>query len=263
MQTEFNRYPELGQAGLLADNGPKDMLSRAAEGVLPFGRFCTLGTDKDLQVKLPSQATDITTALNAMGVSVLDQRYVQNPALLSAGLADKESLDVLRKGRIFVQVDQAVTPSSAVYVRYAALGQISVLSFDIDFVTSNTIDLKVNGDSISQVPFNATHAQTIADVATQIQAHASVLSAVASAVPRTITIIAASADLDVAITEVVVAAGSAQAVGSFAESEASKPLTDIGRFRADADNTSAGALANARYLTTTAKDKFAVLELNL
>jgi hypothetical protein len=263
MQTTFNRYPDLAQAGLLADNGGKDMVSRAAEGEIPFGRLASLGTDKDNQVKLPASATDITTVLNVMGVSVLDQHYVQNPALSAAGKADKEALDVLRKGRIFVQAEQAVTPSSDVYVRYAALGQISVLSFDADFVASNTIDLDINGVAITQVPFNGTHAQTIADLATEIQSNANVVSAVASAVNRTVTIIAADPAVDIAITNIVVAGGASQANGSFAESEEAKPATDKGKFRADADNTSAAQLANARYLSSVAKDGFAILEINL
>lgn len=263
MQTEFNEYPSLAQAGLLADNGPTDMVSRAAEGGIAFGRLCVLGTDVDKQVKLPAASGDVTGALKNIGVSVLEQDYVLDPTLIEPGLVDKDALDCLRKGRMYVKVEEAVTPESTVYARFAALGQISVLTFDVDFVTSNTIDLKVNGVSITQVPFNSTHAQTIADVATQIQSKAAVVSAVASAVPRTITIIAADPTVDVVISDVVVAAGSQQAVGTFAESEAAKPTTQRGSFRASADNTTAAALAaSARYLTSAAADDFAVLEVN-
>jgi len=263
MQTVLNEYPVTGQAGLLADNAYSDMVSRAAEGGIAFGRLTVLGTDPDKQVMLPAASADVTTALKNMGVSVLAQDYVLNDTLIEAGVVDKDAVDCLRKGRIYVKVEEAVTPLSTVYARFSALGQISVLTFDADFVTSNTVDLKVNGVSITQVPFNATHAQTIADVATQIQADANVVSAVASAVPRTITIIAADSAVDIVITDIVVAAGATQAVGTFAESEAAKPATQCGSFRASADNTTAAAVgSSAKYLSSAAKDGYATLEVN-
>src|SRR5690606_9633148 len=47
---------------------------------------------------------------------------------------------------------------------------VAVLSFNADFVTSNDIDLDVNGEAITTVPFNSDHATTLADLAAEIDA---------------------------------------------------------------------------------------------
>lgn len=44
----------------------------------------------------------------------------------------------------------------------------AVLDFDADFVTGNTIDLKVNGVAIAQVPFDTDQATTKANLITAI-----------------------------------------------------------------------------------------------
>jgi len=264
MQSVFNRLPEIALPGLLADNADKDIVSLAAEDEVPFGRFLAAGTDLDKQAKVPALATDITNLLKSRGIAIHKYDYVENPNLSEPGNADKDVISALRKGRIYVPVEQAVTPDDPVYARFAPLGQIVILSFDADFVTDNDIDLKINEVAITTVPFNGTHAQTIADLATQIQANADVVSAVAAAGPRTVTIIAANPAVPILISDIAVTGGASQATGSFAESEAAKPATDKGKFRIDDDNGSAALVAaNMKFLTSAAAGKNAVLEINL
>ncbi len=52
------------------------------------------------------------------------------------------------------------------------------LVFDSDFVTSNTIDMEVNGVPITQVPFNTDHDTTIEDLRAEIESSTYVLTAV-------------------------------------------------------------------------------------
>lgn len=42
--------------------------------------------------------------------------------------------------------------------------------WDADFVTGNLIDITINGTAVTQVPFNTSHAQTMTDLDTQIEA---------------------------------------------------------------------------------------------
>jgi hypothetical protein len=62
--------------------------------------------------------------------------------------------------------------------------------WDADFVTGNLIDITINGVAVTQVPFNASHDQTMADIETQIEADiaTSVVTIIGGAGSRTLTI---------------------------------------------------------------------------
>jgi len=83
------------------------------------------------------------------------------------------------------------------------------LTFDADFVTSNTIDLDVNDVSIAQVTFDTDHATTFAALIAAIDALTGV-SAVAGT-GREIIITIDNAVANCTISNVVVAAGASQA----------------------------------------------------
>ena len=96
-------------------------------------------------------------------------------------------------------------------VRLPAANQ-GVLVFDADLVTSNTIDMTVNGVAISQLTFSSTHAATMGLIATELETFDEILSATVDT--RTITILTNDGE-DLAITSIVVAAGGSQAGGVF------------------------------------------------
>lgn len=96
---------------------------------------------------------------------------------------------------------------------------IQVITWDADFITANTIDLHVNGEAITQVTFATDHDTTIAAVATNIQALTSVTTAVADAVPRTITITGATNGIDIPVTQIVVALGASQASSTVSDTQ--------------------------------------------
>ena len=102
-----------------------------------------------------------------------------------------------------------------------------VLSFDADFVTSNTIDLKLNGTALTQTVFTTDQATTIALLATNIAADGDVTTATVTDV-REITIVASANDLALLFTELVVAAGASQATGTFVATQYGDALgTDV------------------------------------
>jgi hypothetical protein len=90
------------------------------------------------------------------------------------------------------------------------------LVFAGDLVASNTINLKINGVAITQVTYATSHANTIDLLVAAILAHAAVSAATdpsSDSNNRTIAITAEDG-LDLAITEIVVAAGAGQTTGS-------------------------------------------------
>lgn len=96
--------------------------------------------------------------------------------------------------------------------RYSATTQDLVLQFDADFVAGNSIDLDVNLSPIATVPFNGTHAQTLADLATAIAAHSDIAAATVTGA-REITMTAASSGVDLLVNGIVVLGGASQPSG--------------------------------------------------
>lgn len=90
--------------------------------VLAFGRLVrldsTLGDDR--AIRLPRAAADITTNGLVAGVVLATAQYAR------VGTADTwpayTMIDVMRKGHVLVQVEQAVTPGQNAFARYAAGG---------------------------------------------------------------------------------------------------------------------------------------------
>lgn len=93
------------------------------------------------------------------------------------------------------------------------------LVFDADIVTGNNIDLDINGDAITTVPFNSTHLITMGDLATEIASHADVGSCAldpADTSNRTL-IVTANDGEDINLTSIAVTGGGSQANGTFTQ----------------------------------------------
>jgi hypothetical protein len=94
--------------------------------------------------------------------------------------------------------------------------QVWTLTISEAFVASNTIDMDINGVSITSVPFNTDSDTTLADLAVQIAAVAAVTTAVVTTVvgavdnDRVITVTAASMYTPLVFANVVVAGGATQ-----------------------------------------------------
>lgn len=101
--------------GMLADNAGISVISRAAaNAAIPQGRAVVfVAGDTDAQVRIPA-TTGQVSGPNLMGVSFFEDTAPANPYAVG------DQVPVLRKGKVWVLVEEAVTPASSVFVRHAA-----------------------------------------------------------------------------------------------------------------------------------------------
>lgn len=117
-QTTYTKVPAVAFAGMLADSGPNRAVSRALEeaAAIDFGKPFVAGTDKEVQVLLPSAASQ-----DFQGIGV----HRHNEKKTSTGVAQAqptENLDVLREGSIYVEVEVTVVPGESVAYRHTVNG---------------------------------------------------------------------------------------------------------------------------------------------
>ncbi|BBO74407.1 hypothetical protein DSCW_18240 [Desulfosarcina widdelii] len=115
MQTEVRSSMAVGLAGQIADIGPSDIITYTNEhgDTVPFGVFVTKGSGEGLAV-LPD-ATGEVTGLVGLGVVVRSHTQPQDE-----GYADGDVMPVIKKGRVWVPVEDEVTAESAAFVRFVA-----------------------------------------------------------------------------------------------------------------------------------------------
>ena len=127
MQTQVNEYMEKGLAGQLADIGTSDIVTRLnAQGdVVPFGVFVTKGAAEG-QAALPTASAQVTGPVG-LGVTLRSHTQPQNE-----GYADGDPMSVIKKGRVWVPVEDAVTAESEAFVRFVAAGAEQLGAFRSD-----------------------------------------------------------------------------------------------------------------------------------
>lgn len=107
-------------AGMLADNGPHDIIpgyNGEASAEMPFGVVVNLTTTEQ-KYELPDGGADILG-----GVIVHSHAYSKgpsDPALGTTGIKSKFTLSVLRKGRIYMTVENGCSPGDRLYTRIVA-----------------------------------------------------------------------------------------------------------------------------------------------
>lgn len=92
------------------------------EQAIPFGRFVAQDSQGQDYCRLPFVSTDVD-GLGALGIAVhshaIEQAYDTDD---NTGYEFQSSISVLRKGRVFVDVETNVAPGDAVYVRHSVSG---------------------------------------------------------------------------------------------------------------------------------------------
>lgn len=83
---------------------------------IPFGVFVKRGTAANTAIKLTATSDELE------GVVVHSHAYDKDNELGTTGLKPKVTMGVLARGRIWVPVEEAVTPASSVLVRAVATG---------------------------------------------------------------------------------------------------------------------------------------------
>lgn len=151
-QTTYSENPAIAQLGLLGDNGMTDKVSRYSAAVIPYGRCVSLDTTPG-KVKLPAAALDILDANSESrpveGI-VIRTDAIEEQAANSLGVAAANvaaypigyNFSVLRKGRIWVWAEEAVTPADQVFVRHTASGDEIPGNFRQDDDTTTAALLK-------------------------------------------------------------------------------------------------------------------------
>lgn len=105
-QTSYSDAPSAGAAGLRVNARRDDYIETfAAEGAIDFGAPCVSGTDDETQVKMGVG----TLRGVAVRTSVFSQRTDG-----TSGYDDKSSVNVLRKGMIWVPIMENVANDGAV-----------------------------------------------------------------------------------------------------------------------------------------------------
>lgn len=259
MQLNYSNDPLIGAEGGLADSGNNDILTYNNPVIaIPAGRalFKIIGDDDG--VKLP----DLDAAARVVGVAVrtlamevdADGNIVYPP---------KSAISGIRKGRIYVKVEEAVTPDDAVFVRFDGKAQVQTITFSADFVALNKINMKINGEPISEVTFDTNQATTMTALDAAITAMEGVANVVTAGDVVTIT---SEQDVTLAITDILVTLGVSQPTSIVAETVVGRPLSDRGLFRKTADSGTAFSLPNAKWTNTGAgvlAGDIAVLDINL
>ena len=129
MQTTYNEYQPIAYAGMLYDVGNRDIVSATdPTEVVPFGAALVQGPT-DTSCRLPNASADGAMLLGiAIAEATKEQSLtpgVVNNVNYPAGTVNYPpgtTISILRQGRVWVAVEEAVTPGSPVFLRYAASG---------------------------------------------------------------------------------------------------------------------------------------------
>ena len=120
VQTSYAQSMTAAFAGMLADGSANDciaMRNDEASASIAFGRAVKFGSATDgTSAKLPSAETSVIA-----GIVVHSHSYASNE-LDATGVIVGGVLNVLRKGRVWVTVEDAVVPGDRLWVRGVAGG---------------------------------------------------------------------------------------------------------------------------------------------
>lgn len=111
MQTEFPRDRQRAQLGQKVDSTVAVVVSMASKTKLPFGALVSYDDKDPLQCKLPKLPADLDKPL---GITIR-QQYCQH-------YEPQSSIAILRKGRIWINGEEAKSPGDPVYIRFAEDG---------------------------------------------------------------------------------------------------------------------------------------------
>lgn len=121
-QTSYSLIPGPAVLGGIADNRYNDYLSRASEGALYLGCLAVHGTLAPGPTGTPGQAKEIVDSAanvdNYIGIPIWESgKEPYTVSLTKSQIASGTPWSFMREGRIWVYVENAVTPASVVAVR--------------------------------------------------------------------------------------------------------------------------------------------------
>jgi hypothetical protein len=107
MQIEFRKDRARAQTGQKVDSTSSTVVSATSSTSIPFGALVVYDDADAFLCKLPTPKTPINKPI---GIT-LRQRYCQR-------YEPKNSIAVLRKGRIWVEADKITAPGDAVFIKF-------------------------------------------------------------------------------------------------------------------------------------------------
>lgn len=131
IQTTFNQYFNPAKLGEIYDNRTKVAESYIAEDLIRFGQAVVVGTDPDRQVLTPSATGEVF-----MGISValwqIEQQLTTYPTTSSGLYPAKSVAGILRRGAIWVRVNQDVEINDPVYFVFSDADSTKIGNFRKD-----------------------------------------------------------------------------------------------------------------------------------
>ena len=138
-QTSYSINQAAAQAGQLYDLGKNDFISAVdVVEAVSFGLALVQGTS-DGECHLPASSGDIAKIL---GVSSLVQTKEQALLTSVVNYPIGSDISILRKGRIYVKVEEAVNAMDPVFVRFAAgsFAQLGSFRKSADSASAGQVD---------------------------------------------------------------------------------------------------------------------------
>lgn len=143
-QTSVNLYQSAAFKGMLADLSDNDIISDAAEGAVNVGATVKLGTNKEKQVA--ESGTGAGAGALVVGFALHDHAREQSAAGL-VNYANKETVSVLKRGKLWVETNDAVVAGNVANLHLAsgkltdeavAAGIEAFTQVSVRFLTSTT-----------------------------------------------------------------------------------------------------------------------------
>lgn len=122
MQLSYNLAPSVGRVGAIAESAKNvHLVTRVASVAIPFG--CLVVRDaSDILAKLPTTALEVQSVVGSGGIAAATNAMItadgpNDPTVPTFPI--KKEFAALRKGPIFVLVEQDVVQGNQAYVRFA------------------------------------------------------------------------------------------------------------------------------------------------
>lgn len=149
-QLTYNLYMGAKHIGMISDARPHLIETRAAEGIILFGYAIVEGTDPLTQVKIPA-----ATGKAFRGISISTWAKEQD-ALGDGKYTDKEAVNILRRGEIWVMVNGNVTVDDAAYFVYtgADAGKFRNDATNADAVPTGVFKNSANSGELALIEIN-------------------------------------------------------------------------------------------------------------
>lgn len=117
MQISYSQTITTALQGQVADDGPSRIVSRVTPAdEIKIGVGVVKDTD-DGTIKLPDTSGDVFE-----GIAIRDITVTDGEASADNTFPADAQVPIMKQGRVWVQVEEAVTPASDVYCRYTTSG---------------------------------------------------------------------------------------------------------------------------------------------